>query len=891
MITRTSFTVHFALLVFSFAAWTLTSGQTIDLLNDVPFGSDAPPFTTTTSSQLPSSLWADTNQPLPTNVWWQNFVLNQGTGVANALPYIVRCSTDGLSGSMPGITTTEGFVISTFLPNWTIGAAQTMNSHTVVDWDPLSVTVEWEAAGNPAWTIRSPIVRGMPYLTAEFTGLTPQFTTIHAILSINGGSANATYTDTRFEMELNNGQTWVLYTSSPLTINGDISSLTGVIPWNGVVRMAILSGNNVTTDPSVLDANADAYPTGATVNATATGDMAELSFEWELASMSGGSPVQTLQCALPHHIPVLQEAVVPGVNYPTIKGGMSAVVAGTWHMDEALTTIGFDAPSGIAPSLEQDVRDALASDINFNIVAGDTYFGGKQLAAVGRLAVIADELGETALASSYRTKLGNALHPWLNGTNSDPLRYDQSWGGVISTSGGSFDQGLYNDHHFHYGYFLYAAAAMAKGDPTWENQWGDEMSHLVRNLANPAPSDPHYTYLRNKDWFVGHSWASGLFEFGDGRNQESTSEAVNCWYSLYLYGLATSNDRMRDLGRLMLATEIRSTQRYWQVDSGDGIYAEPFASNKAVGVLWSTKVDYSTFFGANVEFIHGIQMLPFTPISEQLLEEPWIQEEYPVLVTALSNPDIGEGWKGFVYMAHAVIDPATAWSEVQTLNGYDDGNTETNTLYWLATRPGIEEALDGGNGNSNGVLFQVDMSQETVNEAVYITGGTIDNWCGTCTAMTDDDGDGVYEVLLQVAEGPIEYKFINGSWDNAEVFDPTVSGACTLTTGEFTNRLFVVPPGGNATVDVVCFNSCDPCNPNGGGECASDTNNNGICDEDDIPGCTYPLAPNYDALATMDDGTCEWVIVPNCAADLNNDGAIGVGDLLEILSVFGESCN
>ena len=34
-----------------------------------------------------------------------------------------------------------------------------------------------------------------------------------------------------------------------------------------------------------------------------------------------------------------------------------------------------------------------------------------------------------------------------------------------------------------------------------------------------------------------------------------------------------------------------------------------------------------------------------------------------------------------------VIDKAAAWTEVQTLATYDDGNTATNTLYWVATRP------------------------------------------------------------------------------------------------------------------------------------------------------------------------------------------------------------
>ena len=54
-------------------------------------------------------------------------------------------------------------------------------------------------------------------------------------------------------------------------------------------------------------------------------------------------------------------------------------------------------------------------------------------------------------------------------------------------------------------------------------------------------------------------------------------------------------------------------------------YPAPFSDHKAVGILWSTKVDYATWFGANVEYIHCIQMIPFLPISEELLREEWIQ--------------------------------------------------------------------------------------------------------------------------------------------------------------------------------------------------------------------------------------------------------------------------
>ena len=47
-----------------------------------------------------------------------------------------------------------------------------------------------------------------------------------------------------------------------------------------------------------------------------------------------------------------------------------------------------------------------------------------------------------------------------------------------------------------------------------------------------------------------------------------------------------------------------------------------------------------------------LQMLPFTPISEQLLSAAWVAEEYPVLAPAAATA--APGWQGFIYMDHAV---------------------------------------------------------------------------------------------------------------------------------------------------------------------------------------------------------------------------------------------
>ncbi|MEO0605568.1 MAG: glycosyl hydrolase, partial [Myxococcota bacterium] len=154
-----------------------------------------------------------------------------------------------------------------------------------------------------------------------------------------------------------------------------------------------------------------------------------------------------------------------------------------------------------------------------------------------------------------------------------------------------------------------------------------------------------------------------------------------------LWGQVKGDERLRNLGRLMLALELRAAHTYWQIDSNNPIYPEPFASNRVVGIVFDRRVEYTTFFGARPEFIHGIQWLPFTPMSELLLRPDWMAEAYPVASSGLGAPDILEGWRGFIIMARGIDAPDVAWNAAQSLNAYDNGNSRTNTLYWIATRP------------------------------------------------------------------------------------------------------------------------------------------------------------------------------------------------------------
>ena len=533
-------------------------------------------------------------------------------------------------------------------------------------------------------------------MTMLYSQSKPTMSTIHAMLNVNGQAIGGglSLSGTKFTFEMNNGQKWRMWTSDSVTINFSGNGFNFASDFSGSIRVAICPNDAAA---EILDQHAGSIPIGGSkdgaIRATSSGDSATYSFNF---ATSGSG--QLLMMTLPHHRQIIDQSILRNeINLESLKGNMIGAVGDVWTMTEPLTTITWGAPRPIRSDREQDIRDALYADQGLGVYADDTYFGGKQMATLARLALIADELGEASLADTYRTNLKASIEPWLQ--NNGKLVRDRSWGGIVDSlgindPGANFGMGFYNDHHFHFGYFVYAAAVIAKEDPEWTSTYGDAVLSLIRDFANPAThsdsspdfnGDLYFPFMRNKDWFVGHSWAAGIFEFADARNQESTSESVNAWYAVSLYGLAIGNDRIRDLGRLALATEIRSTQLYWQINDADDIYPSPFADRKVVGILWGTKVDYATFFGANTEFVHCIQMLPFTPITEELLDPDWIREEYQILQTAIGSAV--DGWKGFIYMAHAIIDPEAAWAEVQSLGGYDDGNSKTNTLYWVATRP------------------------------------------------------------------------------------------------------------------------------------------------------------------------------------------------------------
>lgn len=395
------------------------------------------------------------------------------------------------------------------------------------------------------------------------------------------------------------------------------------------------------------------------------------------------------------------DMVITQLTYLSMDGELLGIVGDLWILEETPFSVDWYSINGfqnqetinhVIAALEQDVADLQP------IKTSSTYFYGKQLARAARFALIAEEAHYQELIPRVREFLEESITPWLDGSfEGNALLYDNKWGGLISRngaqdSGADFGLGVYNDHHFHFGYFCYAIAVLAKLNRNWALKFKPQIYAIVNDFMTLNPNKQMlYPRLRNFDLWKLHSWASGITEFADGRNQESTSEAVNAYYSAALLGLAYGDTHLIATGSTLAALEMRSAKALWHVPSYSTVYESDFVKeNRVVGVLWANKRDSGLWFAPASwrECRLGIQLLPILPFTELLFSDmEFVKQLVEWTVPALNREGVGEGWKGFVYALESMYDKETALNNVTALNGFDDGNSLTNLLWWIYTRP------------------------------------------------------------------------------------------------------------------------------------------------------------------------------------------------------------
>ncbi len=424
-----------------------------------------------------------------------------------------------------------------------------------------------------------------------------------------------------------------------------------------------------------------------------------------------GTEKGTLCALYPHqwrHI----NTPLTGQEYSSVRGPMK-LAAGTKFTFEMNLPAALPSLPLTADCDRAQLREFISADLGGKPrLVGDTYWLGKAMGKWATLLPLAEQTGDDAAVHECTDRLRGALENFFTATNAagQPKRrsegvfaYDRNWGTLIGYPASFGSDTDLNDHHFHYGYFIRAAGELARRDPDWadEDRWGGVLRLLIRDIASPNHDDPLFPFLRGIDPYAGHSWASGNAKFGDGNNNESSSEAANAWYGVMLLGEAIGDRELRDLGAWLYTTEISAIEDYWFNVRGD-LFPSTYPPS-VVTMVWGGKGANGTWFSGNPEAVHGINWLPITGGSLYLGRWPeYVRKNYEALVREnladdakkaarknASAPTDGthwDQWADLIWMYRALSDPDDAVGQFRKRPANykpEAGNSMANTYAWL----------------------------------------------------------------------------------------------------------------------------------------------------------------------------------------------------------------
>ena len=376
-------------------------------------------------------------------------------------------------------------------------------------------------------------------------------------------------------------------------------------------------------------------------------------------------------------------------TYATIHGAYAVCTASsvTWDVPLVEPSAALDL-SRITGAQREQIVAALRVDAGEAELPADTYFGSKALYRLANLLAVADALGEEAIAADLHARLAEQLDLWADpdGCRTRAERcftYDGELRGVVGFAT-AFGSEAFNDHHFHYGYLLYAAAVAGARDGDLAARIGPVMDLVAEDIAAPGTSDA-FPVRRAFDPVAGHSWASGISPFADGNNQESSSEAVLAHNAVALWAAVRGDLALEESARWMLAAESEAARRLWLAPDLTGLdgYAHGI-----VAIEWGAKRDYATWFSADPAAMLAIQIIPAHPAAPA-----YLSAVDPARIVASVDEAWGDAtpaqFADYLLMYRALAGPSqreAAWREAVDLpaDAIDGAVSRTWMLAWIA---------------------------------------------------------------------------------------------------------------------------------------------------------------------------------------------------------------
>ena len=623
-------------------------------------------------------------KPVPTNDWWSKLVKENHADNLFNYPMTLKTTNTGL--------------IVTYIPWGVIGDSAPIEisltglnttKTTVSDYSDWTVTMNWKDTDNE---LKATSGIGMPFLYFEKDA--------DDIVEIKVNSGSVTVSNEMLIIEnASAGQDFVFYAPSGSTWSNSGSVYTSTLNGKDYWSMAMLPQNTSNVSGVAQDFKKFAYvfPTNTTTSWSynETNSKVTTTFTATTAIKEGTSSNMLLGL-LPHqwYNSSTNSPVLSAYTYGSVRGELKMLDGNSFTVENTFKGIlptlpnlvnysnGFN-PSDLDAKIAQIENDGLADWT-------DSYNEGQVMNRLIQTARIADQMGNVVARDKMIATIKERLEDWLgyqSGEVAFLFYYNSNWSTLLGYPAGHGQDNNINDHHFHWGYFIHAAAFMEQFEPGWANQWGAMINLLVRDAASSDRNDDTFPFLRNFSPYAGHSWANGFATFPQGNDQESTSESMQFASSLIHWGSITNNIEIRDLGIYIYTTEQTAIEEYWF-----DMYERNFQSNQQyslVSRVWGNSYDNGTFWTADIAASYGIEMYPIHGGSLYLghnaayVENLWDEiTENTGIIGNQVNPNL---WHDTYWKYLSFIDPQAA---IDLYDAYPDrelkfGVSDAQTYHWL----------------------------------------------------------------------------------------------------------------------------------------------------------------------------------------------------------------
>ncbi|ADU31969.1 glycosyl hydrolase [Evansella cellulosilytica] len=682
------------------------NGSYSNVFPNIDHGSFDDPGYAGQQGEPPSTIYRTENVtgPMQTNTWWSSLAADPFSMTQFPHPFSIKHGADGFNVfyNSPNQTVVHGdagsglwHIVGAMGTDFKIGhsGTSTFQQALVDDYNDWYVRGVLENGNNKMYTTYGV---GSPYIFVEY----------------EGGSAEINFPNTPNIWE-NRGNVLGFSTH-------DNKHYAAFAPdgydWSGVGTQKLENSSNAITVAKLPDANSStldkfeeyafSFVRDAQANYSYNEDtgIVTTTFEVTTEPIEEGAPDGTIFALLPHQHRHLAEAsrdqLLTGYSFYLLQGDMLALEGKSFQTELTYT--------GVLPSLpdagdyDREVLKGYLQDAREHTPTGqDTYELGKYLGKIATLAPIADQMGEVELAEEFRDELKSILEDWLVATDSEGniktenvLYYNDNWGTMLGYHAAHGSATRISDHHFHYGYFVKAAAEIARTDSEWasESEWGGMIDILIRDYAG-GRDDEMFPYIRMFDPYSGHSWADGLSTFDAGNNQESSSEAMHAWTNTILWAEATGDTELRDRAIYLYTTEMSAINEYF-FDVHQENFPDAYTP-EIVTIKWGGKMDHATWWNSGIVEKYGINWLPFHGGSLYLGHHPeYVERAYAELLNRNGSTD-WNWWSNMVWMYRALTNPTDALNQMNasiddytSFNPGDEtiierGSTKAQTYHWI----------------------------------------------------------------------------------------------------------------------------------------------------------------------------------------------------------------